>query len=168
MCLQLQLRGGGFEGADLLPWARLHSGPVAALAVQRNTGELATAGLDGRIFLLPATAGALSLCQSSRYIVFSRSLEAEEGWAKEVCAFLIQPRWAPTACSSAGALLQLCSYCHSVGSLYSVGSRRWILLPDISKNMCPWCAGAAASAAAAAICRLWEKHLLLGACLVVA
>lgn len=54
---KLQLRGGGFEGADLVPWVRLHAGPVAALAVQRDTGELATAGLDGRIFLLPATVG---------------------------------------------------------------------------------------------------------------
>lgn len=55
----VQLRGGGFEGADLLPWAQLHAGPVTALAVQRDTGELATAGLDGRIFLLPARVRAL-------------------------------------------------------------------------------------------------------------
>ncbi len=50
-----QLRAGGFEGADLLPWAQLHAGPVTGLSVQHDTGELATCGLDGRVFLLPAT-----------------------------------------------------------------------------------------------------------------
>lgn len=56
-----QLRAGGFEGADLLPWAQLHAGPVTGLSVQHDTGELATCGLDGRVFLLPAT---VSCCLS--------------------------------------------------------------------------------------------------------
>ena len=49
-----QLREGGYENEDLMPWAQLHRGPVAALAVQPDTGELLTAGADGCLFLLPA------------------------------------------------------------------------------------------------------------------
>lgn len=50
----IQLRAGGFEGADLQPVVRNHRGAVSGLAVQDDCRQVATCGLDGRIFILPA------------------------------------------------------------------------------------------------------------------
>mmetsp|Transcript_5155 Transcript_5155/g.14817 ORF Transcript_5155/g.14817 Transcript_5155/m.14817 type:complete len:405 (-) Transcript_5155:532-1746(-) len=49
----IQLRGGGFEGADLLVAAQLHRGPLSGISVQSDSRLVATCGLDGRIFVLP-------------------------------------------------------------------------------------------------------------------
>lgn len=50
----IQLRAGGFEGADLQPVAHLHRGEMSGVAVQDDTRQVATCGLDGRLFVLPA------------------------------------------------------------------------------------------------------------------
>ncbi|KAK9822707.1 hypothetical protein WJX81_005335 [Elliptochloris bilobata] len=51
---QVELAGGGdFAGAHLMPWLALHAGPIADLALNADTREVATVGRDGAVHIVP-------------------------------------------------------------------------------------------------------------------
>ena len=60
-----QLTGkGDVEEAALLPWLRLHSGPITGLSVRADARRLLTVGLDGKVFVVPTDTEVGHECQS--------------------------------------------------------------------------------------------------------
>ena len=52
------------QKATLLPWLRLHSGPVTGLSVRADTRRLLTVGLDGKVFVVPTDTEVGTISQS--------------------------------------------------------------------------------------------------------
>jgi hypothetical protein len=72
-----QLTGkGDVEEAALLPWLRLHSGPVTGLSVRADARRLLSVGLDGKVFVVPTDTevGNLGLSPTSceSFVIFTR------------------------------------------------------------------------------------------------